>query len=400
MKKSIIIPLVALALASCNSDEPTSVDITSPGVASSETLRTESEAIDIATRSLNEFYPTEARSSRDLSKMNVVLLQDNASRNTDTTNPLYVVNFGDNTGYAIVSANKSVDPLLAITESGTISSLDNIENPGVKIFVNDAMRLKGTPIDTIGTKLDVYRNDTVYQVNKTIFNRIRVSWGQRIPEGLLCPNRISGCVATAGAQALSYFKYPTEISLTFPERSSESISLNWTLLNRLFLAGTTKPEDYNTQLASLCREIGKQIDSDYSRPHVTLADMSKLRDYLKGILPNDKYIVSDVIASKPDTYREIGNGVIIMRGTVKDEGIGHCWVIHGCKYREYTVYVYSHKIDSANETLVQQFNKTELFSSINWGWNGSDDGYFDFNKLITSNGHYNEGFAYFTIKTK
>lgn len=413
MKKQFFITLLGLSLVACNSDEFLPQANDDVEVLPMENLRTETEAIEIATKGLNEFYPVKSRSARDLSGMNVVMLQSPASRSNEDSNPLYVVNFGNESGYAIVSAAKDREPLLAVTESGSITSLDEIDNPGLRLFVDGAMKLQKdttarvpTPGGDGGELVDIFRNDTIFQSNTKVEPRITVKWGQRYPEGMLCPNGICGCVATAGAQALSYFEYPETLNLTFPERKSDMISLDWENLKRLetpsFYLG-----EYEIQLASLCRELGYRINANYSNSNVTTANIFKLRNYFNELLPSNKFIVSGIISSKPKTNADLGNGIMVIQANQSGEAIGHAWVIDGYIYKKYTVYVYYHKIDSANETLERKFDKEELYSSMNWGWNGKDNGYFKIHAASISKMddntvtyYFNENFYYFTIKTK
>lgn len=406
MKKSIFIALLGMSLAACNNDDLPALADNDAETPLMENFRSENEAIEIATKALNEFYPVTSRSGRDLSQMNVVLLNKPASRNSDITNPLYVVNFGNESGYAIISADKETEPLLAVTESGSITSLDNVDNPGLRLFLDGASRLQKDStfivpdpiIPGIGEEIQIIRKDTVYHSNDTKFGLTPVEWGQTYPEGLLCPNYTSGCVATAGAQALSCFKYPTTLTLSFPGRNSDQIELNWSVLRKIF--GTKKQPDYNIQLSSLCREIGHKINSDYSKSNLTTANISDLRVYLATILPNDEFVLSNVIASNPRTNEVIGNGVIIMGGFESGKSIGHCWLIDGYVYKNYTVSVYSIDPTSRVETLDRQFSKVDLYSYVNWGWYGSDNGYFYNNVFNPSDMNYSRNFYYFTIKTK
>lgn len=426
MKKQFFIALLGLSLVACNSDEflPQATDDVE--VLPMENLRTETEAIEIATKGLNEFYPVKSRSARDLSGMNVVMLQSPVSRSSEDSNPLYVVNFGNESGYAIVSAAKDREPLLAVTESGSITSLDEIDNPGLRLFVDGAMKLQKDTTALVpipggdgGELVDIFRNDTVFHINTEVEPRITVKWGQRNPEGMLCPNGICGCVATAGAQALSYFEYPETLNLTFPERKSDIISLDWENMKRMVTPSYYLGK-YELQLASLCREIGHKIDANYkiaenSTNNSTSASLYKLFEYFKESLPTNKYIVSDFIASNPDTKTVLGNGIIVMGGEgvkfnpITNEYVpaAHVWAIDGYIYKQYTVYVYTHKPNSPIETLERQFNKSELYSRVNWGWSGSHNGYFNNNPfIIKDENNYNislkfdQKFYYFTIKTK
>ncbi|MBD5235399.1 MAG: hypothetical protein HDS61_03145 [Barnesiella sp.] len=402
--------LFSVFLYSCSNEDLVPIENGNEESQSVE-LRTESEAIDIAINALNEFYPIKSRSSRDLSQMNVVMLKESLSRSTETNNPLYVVNFGNDSGYAIVSASKDVEPLLAITESGSIASIDKIDNPGLALFVESALKLEKdttalVPKPGIGglEPVDVWRNDTVFHVNTKVEPRVEVNWGQTYPEGLLCPNGVCGCVATAGAQALSYFEDPKELTLTFPERNADLIQLDWKNMKTINSTPYYKPTGpYDLLLASLCREIGFSINAVYYNYgsvsiNQTGAATSALRTYIRSILPNSSYSVSEMISDNPKTNSVLGNGIIVIRG--ESEGAGHAWILDGYIYKQYTVYVYCGKLNSPIEYLERQFDKTDLYSHANWGWNGKDNGYFYNNVFVVSNYKFRTNIAYFTIKTK
>ena len=405
-----------MSLAACNSDDLLAIADNDAETPLMENFRSEDEAIEIATKALNEFYPVTSRSGRDLSQMNVVLLNKPASRNSDITNPLYVVNFGNESGYAIISADKETEPLLAVTESGSITSLDNVDNPGLRLFLDGAIHgeMNQTTaikqkIDTIGEMVDVYRNDTLFHAQNTIAPRLTVKWGQRYPEGELCPNGICGCVATAAAQALSYFKYPETLKLTYPERNANDIVLDWDNMKRI----DSKNYDYwrihtqyDIQLSTLCRELGHQIEAKY-KDNSTSASLYKLMNKLMLILPLDRLSKSEYGWAIPETNKILKNGIILMAGAeiTKDENgeeheSAHAWIIDGYIYKNYTVRVFKRKINMANEILDYQFDKTELYSHVNWGWNGQDNGYFSNSNFNPSNHRYTQRFEYFAIYSK
>ena len=51
---------------------------------------------------------------------------------------MYVVNFKDNMGYAIVSADKEAEGLIAVTERGHYAESDSIDNPGLALYMEKA----------------------------------------------------------------------------------------------------------------------------------------------------------------------------------------------------------------------------------------------------------------------
>lgn len=411
MKKPFLMSLVSLSLIACSNEEFISPADNGDEMVSTIELRTETEAIAIATDALNEFYPATSRSVRDMSRIKVVTLGNVASRNEEITNPLYVVNFGDDNGYAIISANKDVEPLLAVTESGSITSLDEINNPGLGLFVAGAMKFEKDTTAIVpgpgtggGELVDIWRNDTVFRSNISIPPRITVCWGQRYPEGSYCPNNRCGCDATAAAQALSYFEYPETLNLTFPERTSDQITLEWGNMRTIQSTQYWRPYGfYDNQLAALCREIGHKINADYGSDG-TSASLSDLRLYLKGLLPADRFVISNLKNYAPTTPAISNQGIMLIRAETYDEDtnkyVGHAWVIDGVIHKDYTVYVYYHKADSPIEYLERQFDKKEFFFHANWGWNGKDNGFFRFDKFETTSHNFEKNFNYFTIETK
>lgn len=416
MKPKIYLILLPLLMLSCTDEAFQEVNSNSD-LSTNYELRTETEAIAIARKAFKEFYPRASRSERDFSGINVVKIQKTLSRNAETSNPLYVVNFGDESGYAIVSGNRDVTPLLAVTESGSISDVNDIDNPGLELFVDNALSLEVDsmavvvpPIIDDGSQMvTIYRNDTIFHTNTVVDPRISVKWGQTYPEGELCPNGVCGCVATAGAQALSYFEYPGNVILTFPERQSDIICLDWAKMKEINSTNFWRQDGiYDVQLSSLCREIGYSIDAIYYDNgniflNSTSASSATLRTYFRNLLPTDQFIVSEMCASNPKTNEVLGNGIIIIRAASEDiDGtqVGHAWVIDGYKYKKYTVYVYARESNSAIETLERQFDQEELYSHVNWGWNGADNGYFYNNIFRVGDYNFNINIYYFSIKTK
>lgn len=315
MNKLIFNAVLFSLLLSCSSEDLSQIPDSQLEPSQMESFRSEKEAIQIAIRALNEFYPIKSRSVRDFSGLNVVMLQSPEARSTEYTNPLYVVNFGNESGYAIVSASKDREALLAVTESGSITSLEEIENPGLMMFVEDALSLDKdstalVSVPEIGDgseMVTIYRNDTVFHAQSNVEPRTTVNWGQRYPEGILCPNGICGCVATAGAQALSYFENPESLTLSFSERQSDMILLDWGGMKRMvtpsYYWGTNE-----IQLASLCREIGYKIGADYTSSNGTSASLFELREYFRDLLPSNQFVVSNMVSSTPKTNVDLGMG--------------------------------------------------------------------------------------------
>lgn len=92
------------------------------------TIGSESKAIEVADRFREgSGINTRANSEKDVA----VVYQNNGSP------AMYVVNYGEDEGFVIVSATKDVEPILAYSETGSFN-LDNIEGSPAGLWLNDA----------------------------------------------------------------------------------------------------------------------------------------------------------------------------------------------------------------------------------------------------------------------
>jgi len=177
---------------------------------------------------------------------------------------IYVVNFDDSLGFAIISADTRIEgPILAFTGSGSL--INSIDNPGVAIFLEhledymlnsiiEAERQKNSLVDGLMEKLNVEtstkatssdlipipfdpsRMSEVTRIRNKIDPLVPVEWGQGSPfnrnledKGCYGDNTAkngkvwAGCVAVAVAHIMSRWEYPSQIG---------NYSFNWAELNK------------------------------------------------------------------------------------------------------------------------------------------------------------------------
>lgn len=99
------------------------------------------EALQIADNALNFLTGSSTRAvSREIAMNNITLILSPSTRSAGNDTLLYVVNYADNNGFVVISANKNTEGLLAVTETGnynpTIS--DYTENQGFATFMDMA----------------------------------------------------------------------------------------------------------------------------------------------------------------------------------------------------------------------------------------------------------------------
>jgi len=335
----------------------------------------------------------------------------------------YVLNFNDSLGFAIVSADTRIDyPVLAFTESGSL--IDSTDNPGMAIFLDrledymlnsiaEAEQQKDslldgilaklgketdtkntvTPIDALlnisGVQLVSYSFDPIY------FDKVGplmpVEWGQGEPynnklQNVGCTGKgyggkyPVGCVATAIAQMMAYWKYPV---FPIPNWNWDELRQYTASPGRYTGVGSINianvPPAVKDNLAIMFQAIGQSVkmkyDCDGSGANVETA-LSVLQALGFGVSPlvnyNSNYAMVFIDAKMP----LITNGCSY-KTTIKILGITypyyekcHTWVMDGHIKRKTTYYIAIGGV--LQPPIVSYFD----YVHNNWGWNSGSNGYF------------------------
>ena len=327
---------------------------------------------------LEDVEPTRMSSTRRTFNLvdGVKYVTSQQTRTGDTDTLMYVFNFSDEKGYAIVSADRRMEGLLAVTESGYYDPSQTASNPGLELYMSgvrgnlDSLELL-LPDPHPGFMQLIIKHDTVGREN--IAPRVLVKWGQSYPEGMYCPNNLSGCSITAMAMIMSYFKYPQSIALTYSGADIPEQELDWEVMcnhiGPVCYAGCT-PESHNA-IGRLCRQLGKMAGSTYHANDGTSTTIDKSRSTMSRL----GYEVGGIINSTANLLTNLRQGKLIyMRGS-SPNGIGHAWVVDG--YKSFTVHYQEYTVQNGliQDVYCDEY-KTTSYNHINWGWNGYDNGYF------------------------
>lgn len=297
---------------------------------------------------------------------------------------IYVFNFENNEGFVLVSAPKNAEGLLAITESGHCDpdTLSGIE--GFDLFIDKAKEyiagISSLPADTL---VNVFQE---YQYNHNIVGPyVTVKWGQNYTEGEFCPNGICGCAATAMAQAMSYYSYPSTMSLTYPDADISLQSFNWANIR----SHNTKhhyddclitEKETHRSTSRLCRQLGHKANSDY-RESGTWTSVSSLKNTMENYGYNtigwSQFNSSTCIGQLDNQH------VMIMYGNQNGEN-GHFWILDGYDIADYYIYTYIQTGNSA--PVLDHISGPHIanFNHLNWGWYGVNNGYFNMGVFNTS----------------
>lgn len=412
MKQFLIISILAVMVAACSSEEP--MPVTDNSTQQGSIKVTVEEAIKIANQAAEAF---DAKSTRGVSRrassaamVDVLGAKNGRSGGIDTL--LYMVNYDNKQGYAIVSASRACETLLGIVDEGEFNALEAAENPSYSYYLANAQNYVASTLGaTFGGGKDPITPGFIEEtrfVHEDYPVKVNVKWGQRYPEGYFCPNKISGCVQTAMAQIMSYLKLPTSISLTYPERDVDVQVLDWENMTKHTQSVNTTAvslinshnsscaatEASHMAIARLCRELGYRNNASYYDNATGAFDYKALQTFRQLVtekeISNFTYLGTDYST----LFDAIKTGIGYISGSDTNGAGGHAWVIDGGRRIGKIVTVSGPGtigIDGKEHPFVRDY--TTHYYHFNWGWNGTDNGYFEMGVFDTSKGEVSPGVA-------
>jgi len=406
---SIFAAMLAIAMGACSNEDLVLENVDNHAAQTCETtqvLRTPEEAVEIANQVAGLFDEVNSRSSSRMASIRgnsvMVLGNNHASRSAALSDTLlYVVSYDDAEGYAIIAAPANMDPLIGIVEKGEFVDAQTATNESFQFFLNAAMN-KAETYATSSVPPIVIKpayTERTELVNERIEPKVKVEWGQGFPEGYFCPNKISGCVQTATVQIMSVFEEPKSLELTYPNRDKDLQMLYWPqtkshvqssklLYNdeiNAHLDSCSASSFVHYGLARLCREIGYRNNANYytSSTGVSISRIYdrqtvKQRYNLKSLLPSRSVSGFKLLWDYDALYNDLKDGVVMING-IDDNVGGHAWVADGAVRTGTITYItYTSEIDpSTGKNLVEVRKNIKTIFHFNWGWNGSNNGYFD-----------------------
>ena len=131
----------------------------------------------------------------------------------------YIFNVGEGQGYVIAAADDRVPAVLGYSDSGTFDPQHMPANMQAWLDgYNDQMEYLSRHPEAAARK--VVSGDEIFPL-------LESEWNQGDPYNLLCPideddkHSVTGCVATAMAQLMYYWKYPSQTTAEIPGYTSE-----------------------------------------------------------------------------------------------------------------------------------------------------------------------------------
>lgn len=365
----------------------------------------------------DEGNSSELRSGKQRRVVNdgFVLKKEKSSslRNANIQNHLpdtlaYICNFADSMGFAIICADDRVGcPVLACVDNGMIE--DSVENPGLAIFLEnvydfiedkilnfeekkDSLRkiadefITNQETESTGVLRNVYTGTFTLTKDEEVKPLLFTTWGQSSsPYNDLtktCLSDISGhapagCWATAIAQLMAYYKYPSYVEYV-NNGSAIRNYIDWQAILQKKNASSFIDLKTRKQVANLLFYVGKNIKMNYDCDG-SGANEKDAMSYLKKI-GYKECETQDYSFSKIRSELQ-KNHPVLMTGKKKKLLFvtykGHTWLIDG--YSTSLVEDYSYQVDMETDKSKYWVTKTVYKNSllhINWGWAGNNNGYF------------------------
>ena len=282
------------------------------------------------------------------------------ARSDSEQETFYIFNASDK-GYVIVSADDRTVPILGYSTSGRVDPDRMPKN------LRYWLTCYAEQINGLGKTFQPERSSMTRADKPAIEPLIKATWNQNEPYNLQCPmdeeeRSATGCVATALAQAMYYYKWPASCP-ALPAYTTYSKSISVSALPATTFKWDQMKDNYNLgetgaaadAVAELMRYCGQIFEMDYASPSSLgsaaylytepvaryfnySSDMQEVFRYYFSTSQWEELIYSELEAERPVLYG----------GSSASDG--HQFICDG-------------------------YDGSGLFH-FNWGWSGNSDGYF------------------------
>ncbi len=303
------------------------------------------------------------------------------------------------TGFVIVSADRSVEPLLAFSHESSCNATDRHSSVDavLKSYASQiSYAIKNSsPANAHTTTEWEHYSASEFQPRDvpTVEPLLSTKWNQGKYFNSQCPEDangedghvVVGCVATAIAQVFNYFRYPSQGtgSYGYNHPTYGHLEMDFAQQHYDYDYMPTKPTDYNDNLARLLYSIGVSVDMNYG-PRGSGMNNHKgaytMRNYF-GYNDEARYIFKDSLPTViPDN---IENDTVIPDSIWNGILVNHLNRRIPLYYAGWGDYVYN----SGHAFVFDGYSDSTHYH-INWGWGGSNDGFFIISNLSPSGSNF------------
>lgn len=410
LKRIIALSIVAMVFGACSND------FESGDMRNTVKLRSQEEAISIAVSAHNTFFSNDTRAANTvaIAEGGVHVVKGRSSRGLSNDTLLYVVNYEDNRGFALVSASPTTTPLVGIAEEGNYTPGQSEENSNLQYYLDNVCESIGYsmssgtsvtfPPGPIGPNLpprDSIPLATLYTVLSSKGPFVDLKWGQGEPYGNLYPNgKCSSFPVVVGMIATEFWK---------PSHGrSGGIYIDWEELSQHKGGESGCHESSLSETHNAISELMADIKNRHS---LIQCEDSVVFEYQSEVLTdelvyNHQVLLSyqlddtDDVISVIDNYApSYYNQQLVFAVEKKPEGdpfghesIEYCWLIDG-----YKTIVYCPPALNPSSQPEEPAQPITYFH-CNWANDGNGNGYFLPTSYFNSVLHYDSSIHSFSLE--
>ncbi len=335
----------------------------------------------------------EVFSTPDKSLANAGIINENTYYKSEIP-AFYIFNMSEG-GFVIVSADERIQPVLGFASEGTFN-LNDIPCCLSWMFEQYSNQIYEVVSDNSGDQ-NYEKNEEWIKYENPNFQKstqqllavsplTTTTWSQGCYYNAMCPTDASlgasdcgrvptGCVATAFSQILKYYNFPEHGvgSKTYTHAKYGTISANFAATTYKWASMPNKLLSNNQAVATLLFHAGVSINMDYG-PEGSSAYSEDVR---KALVNTFKYASTAKYVNK--TSYSAASWSALIKGELDAQ-------------RVVFLTGYDNAAKAGHGFVCDGYNNSDYFH-INWGWNGSRDGYFTLNALSPSSYSFNSSVA-------
>lgn len=375
-----ILLVILVHLGACTDIEPTLTDPVEKTRSEEMNLnRTLEEALRYADEWFSQMEGGTRAGAREIKSVDFITTGP-ATRSSQSDTLMYLVNYANEGGFALLGRNKVGRDIYAISDEGRLSMQDTIYNEGLADFM--ALAIADASMPNVSIPIDTTQlvNPLIYSITRRLdpmLNENVAKWNQSAPFNQYCPiingkQGVVGCGPVAVGMLMSYYKWPKKI---------DGVTIPWTSI--------VDKNDYS----AISRFLEDIAGSNYLAAYYVTKNDELSPDAratsTSNIIPTYNklsYNTSYALASKAfysvmnDTFNFMKNGYqsaepapILMYGygtnVYTNQSAGHIWVVDGFVER-----VRKRKFSASWATP----EEADPLLHMVWGWGGAANGYYTY----------------------
>ena len=279
-------------------------------------------------------------------------------KNTAGQAMFYAVNVGQDGGFVLVSGSDLTDAVIGYADHGTLTDDEMPDN--MRLWLEEYASVI-QQMESTGVRLN--RNaTTVHDTWHSIAPMVKAKWNQNNPYNKYCPlvnekQAPTGCVQTAAAQLVYYYKWPKETLVEIPATpygpEQPVWEINWDKMYPTYKQDENDEEVYR-EVAMLMVYLGTAAKAEYDE-NSTSTYHYQMVEALKTYF---NYDMGVTLESRIDhTYDE--------------------WLelIYKELAAQRPVFFGGGRLVGGHSFLLDGYDEDDFFH-VNWGWGGTSDGYY------------------------